>query len=333
MSGTVVRNIHRADAGAIATLERLGVATVHEAQGRSGLMQPYMRPVWRGARIAGSAVTALCHPGDNWMIHVACEVVKQGRHPGRRLLEREHRRRGSASCSPPRSRRAARKGVVLDMGCRDAAEISEMKFPLWSRAISAKGTVKASLGSVNLPVVCAGVSVRPGDVVVADDDGVVVVPRLEAAKVAKAGRGAREEGSRPAAPACRRASSASTSTTCARAWPTRGSSTSTVRWIEGAPRGLPRHPAVQAAVVARVRRRQGPQHRVQARGAGPGVRRRRAGAHDVPARQGPRQALPPAARGGDGALPALDARLQPGARPALAGPSSPGSGSGCAPTR
>ena len=197
MSGTVVRNIHRTDAGVIATLERLGVSTVHEAQGRSGLMQPYMRPLWRGARIAGSAVTALCHPGDNWMIHVACDVVKRGD-----LL--------IVACSSENSDGAfgellatslkalGVRGVVLDLGCRDAAEISEMKFPLWSRAISAKGTVKASIGSVNLPVVCAGVSVKPGDVVVADDDGVVIVPRLDAAKVAKAGeeREKKEAGSR-----------------------------------------------------------------------------------------------------------------------------------------
>jgi len=186
MSGTVVRNIHRAEAGVISTLERLGVSTVHEAQGRSGLMAPHMRPLWRGARIAGSAVTALCHPGDNWMIHVACDVVKKGD-----ILV--------VACSSENSDGAfgellatslvalGVRGVVLDLGCRDAAEISAMKFPLWSRAISAKGTVKASIGSVNLPVVCAGVNVKAGDVVVADDDGEVVVPRLEAAKVAKAG--------------------------------------------------------------------------------------------------------------------------------------------------
>ena len=197
MSGTVVRNIHRADAGVIATLERLGVSTVHEAQGRSGLMQPYMRPLWRGARIAGSAVTALCHPGDNWMIHVACDVVKKGD-----IL--------IVACSSENSDGAfgellatslkalGVKGVVLDLGCRDAAEISEMKFPLWSRAISAKGTVKASIGSVNLPVVCAGVNVRPGDVIVADDDGVVVVDRKKAQEIARAGeeREKKEAGSR-----------------------------------------------------------------------------------------------------------------------------------------
>ena len=197
MSGIVVRNIHRAEMGTIATLERLGVATVHEAQGRTGLMQPYMRPVWRGASVAGSAITALCHPGDNWMIHVACDVLK----PGDLLVvacSSENSDGGFGELLATSVKALGAKGVILDMGCRDAAGISAMAFPVWSRAISAKGTVKASIGSVNLPVVCAGVSVKPGDVVVADDDGVVVVPRLDAAKVAKAGeeREKKEAGNR-----------------------------------------------------------------------------------------------------------------------------------------
>jgi 4-hydroxy-4-methyl-2-oxoglutarate aldolase len=183
---TAVRNIHRADAGAISTLERLGVSTVHEAQGRTGLMQPYMRPVWRGARIAGSAVTALCHPNDNWMIHVAIELVK----PGDVLViacssENTNGAIGDLIATSLKARGV--RGVVIDMGCRDTAEIAEMKFPIWARAVSAQGTVKGTVGSVNLPVSCAGVNVKPGDVVVADDDGVVIVPRMDAAKVGKAG--------------------------------------------------------------------------------------------------------------------------------------------------
>ena len=197
MNGVVVRNIHRADPEAIAALERLGVATVHEAQGRTGLMLPHMRPLWRGARIAGSAVTVLCHPGDNWMIHVAVEVLK----PGDIMVvgcssENTDGAFGELLATSLEARGA--KGIVLDMGCRDAAEITEMRFPLWSRAISAKGTVKASLGSVNVPVVCAGIHVKPGDVVVADDDGVVVVERRRAGEIARLGeeRERKEAGSR-----------------------------------------------------------------------------------------------------------------------------------------
>lgn len=197
MSHQVVRRIRRPETEVVRALGELGVATVHEAQGRAGLMRPYMRPIYSSAKLAGTAVTVSCQPGDNLMIHAAVEVCQPGDvlvvAPTSESTDGMFGELLGVSC-----RAHGIVGLIVDAGVRDTADLTVMQFPVWAKCVSAQGTVKASAGSVNVPIVCAGAIVNPGDVIVADADGVVVVPRQTAAEIAKLGeqRRAKEEKTR-----------------------------------------------------------------------------------------------------------------------------------------